>query len=241
MAISDEKDDIKRAGDDLHQQSSIQHGDIIASSKAAKEAALAEHSYTVTQAFKLFRPAIGWCFLFSLGVVMAGFDPQLVGALVAIPTFQRDFGIPYEGGYLVPAQWQSAFNLGVPVGQVVGAYGVGYPLEKLGRRWTLAIGCVISIIVVAIQFSAQNRPQLLVAELINGCVLGAFPVIAPTYISETTPVVLRGIGAAFVNLSFVIGQLVASGVLAGTQSRSDRWSYDIPFACKSSYNEGTVV
>jgi MFS transporter, SP family, general alpha glucoside:H+ symporter len=57
-------------------------------------------------------------------------------------------------------------------------------------------------------------------------------VIAPTYISETTPVVLRGIGAAFVNLSFVIGQLVASGVLAGTQSRSDRWSYDIPFACQ---------
>lgn len=33
-----------------------------------------------------------------------------------------------------------------------------------------------------------------------------------------------------VNLSFVIGQLVAFGVLAGTQSRTDRWSYDIPFA-----------
>lgn len=44
--------------------------------------------------------------------------------------------------------------------------------------------------------------------------------------------VLRGIGAAFVNLSFVIGQLVASGVLAGTQARPDRWSYDIPFACQ---------
>jgi MFS transporter, SP family, general alpha glucoside:H+ symporter len=42
-------------------------------------------------------------------------------------------------------------------------------------------------------------------------------------------VVFRGIGSAFVNLSFVIGQLIASGVLAGTQSRNDRWSYDIPF------------
>lgn len=53
------------------------------------------------------------------------------------------------------------------------------------------------MIAVAIQFSAQNKPQILVAELINGVVLGAYPVIAPTYISETTPVVLRGIGAAF--------------------------------------------
>lgn len=41
--------------------------------------------------------------------------------------------------------------------------------------------------------------------------------------------VFRGVAAAFVNLSFVIGQLVASGVLAGTQNRTDRWSYDIPF------------
>lgn len=159
---------------------SVKVGEVFAASSGAREAAILEHSYSVREAFHLFRPAIGWCFLFSLGVVMAGFDPQLVGTLVAIPTFQKDFGVPFEGGWLVPAQWQSAFNLGVPIGQVIGAWGVGYPLEKIGRRWTLAICCVISTVVVAIQFSAQNKPQILVAELINGCVLGAFPVIAPT-------------------------------------------------------------
>lgn len=137
-----------------------------------------------------------------------------------------------DGSYVIQAQWQSAFNLGVPVGQVIGSIGVGYPLERIGRRWTLAICCVITCIAVALQTSAQNRPQILVAELVNGVVLGAYPVIAPTYISEVTPVVFRGIGSAFVNLSFVIGQLIASGVLAGTQSRTDRWSYDIPFVCQ---------
>ncbi|KAK4984081.1 hypothetical protein LTR66_005852 [Elasticomyces elasticus] len=223
---------VEKIGAPVTQEQSVKQGQVFSTSAAAQDAVAAEHSYTVREAFFLFRPAIGWCFLFSLGVVMAGFDPQLVGTLVAIPTFQKDFGEPYNDAYLVPAQWQSAFNLGVPIGQLVGAYFVGFPLEKYGRRWTLAICCVISCIVVAVQFSAQNRPQLLIAELINGCVLGAFPVIAPTYISETTPVVLRGIGAAFVNLSFVIGQLVASGVLAGCQAREDRWSYDIPFACQ---------
>ncbi|KAI9815477.1 MAG: hypothetical protein M1827_002611 [Pycnora praestabilis] len=198
----------------------------------ARDATAAEHSLTVKGAFRLYAPAIGWSFLFSLGVIMAGFDPQLVGTLVAIPTFQKDFGTEYDGSYVVEAKWQSAFNLGVPVGQVIGSFGVGIPLEKFGRKWTLAMCCMISCVAVALQFSSQNKPQILVAELINGTVLGAYPVIAPTYISETTPVVLRGIGAAFVNLSFVIGQLVASGVLAGTQSRNDRWSYDIPFACQ---------
>ncbi len=198
----------------------------------ARDATLVEHTLTVKDAFKLYRPAIGWSFLFSLGVIMAGFDPQIISTLVAIPRFQRDFGNPFEGSYLIPAKWQSAFNLGVPVGQVLGSFGAGYPLERFGRRWTLAICCIISCITVAIQFSAQAKSQILVAELINGIVLGAYPVIAPTYISEVTPVVLRGMAAAFVNLSFVIGQLVASGVLAGTQSRDDRWGYDIPFACQ---------
>ncbi len=200
--------------------------------KRARDATLAEHALTVKDAFKLYRPAIGWSFLFSLGVVMAGFDPQIISTLVAIPRFQRDFGNPFGDSYLIPAKWQSAFNLGVPVGQVVGSFSAGYPLERFGRRWTLALCCVISCVAVAIQFSAQSKIQILVAELINGIVLGAYPVIAPTYISEVTPVVFRGIAAAFVNLSFVIGQLVASGVLAGTQSRDDRWSYDIPFACQ---------
>ena len=90
--------------------------------------------------------------------------------------------------------------------------------------------CCITCVAVALQTSSQNRSQILVAELVNGVVIGAYPVIAPTYISEVIPVVFRGIAAAFINLSFVIGQLIASGVLAGCQTREDRWDYDIPFA-----------
>lgn len=199
----------------------------------ARLATIQQHDLTLRDAFRLYRPAIGWSFLFSLGVIMAGFDPQLVGTLVAIPAFQQQFGdVQADGTFLVSASWQSAFNLGVPIGQVVGALGVGIPLERLGRRATLAICCCITCIAVALQSSAQSSAQILVAELVNGVVLGAYPVIAPTYISEVTPVVFRGVGAAFVNLSFVIGQLVASGVLAGTQSRDDRWAYDIPFLCQ---------
>lgn len=199
----------------------------------ARQATLQQHDLTLSQAFKYYRPAIGWSLLFSLGVIMAGFDPQLVGTLIAIPTFQQNFGERLaDGTYEVAAQWQSAFNLGVPVGQVVGSLGVGVPLEKYGRRWTLAGCCIITCTAVALQSSATSKAQILVAELVNGVVLGAYPVIAPTYISEVTPVVFRGMGAAFINLSFVIGQFVASGILAGTQNRTDRWSYDIPFLCQ---------
>lgn len=190
---------------EINQQTSneVGKGDVFTIEKA-QDATRIEHDLTLKEAFRLYRPAIGWSFLFSLGVIMAGFDPQLIGSLVAIPTFQKTFGQQIsDGTYVVTAQWQSAFNLGVPVGQVIGSLGVGYPLERIGRRWTLAGCCIITCVAVALQSSSQNKPQILIAELVNGVVLGAYPVIAPTYISEVTPVVFRGIGAAFVNLSFV--------------------------------------
>lgn len=47
-------------------------GDVVVD--RARDATLVEHSLTVREAFRLYRPAIGWSFLFSLGVIMAGFD-----------------------------------------------------------------------------------------------------------------------------------------------------------------------
>ncbi|KAG0646904.1 Maltose transport MAL31 [Hyphodiscus hymeniophilus] len=201
----------------------------------AEDAAAAEHALTIRDAIKLYTPAIFWSLLFALGVVISGFDPQIVGTLVAIPQFQQNFGQydPSFDGYIVRAQWQSAFNLGVPVGSVVGALGIGIPMERWGRRWAMAGCCILSCVAVAIQFSTdKSKVQLVIAELLNGLVIGAYPVLAPAYISEVSPVVLRGIFTATINTAYVTGQLIASGVLAGTQSRPDKWSYEIPFACQ---------
>lgn len=94
--------------------------------KGARDARNVEHNLSVRDAFTAYRPAIGWAFVFSLGVIMAGFDPQLVGTLIAMPRFHHDFGIELpDGSYVVQAKWQSAFNLSVPVGQVLGAFSVG--------------------------------------------------------------------------------------------------------------------
>jgi sugar porter (SP) family MFS transporter len=198
----------------------------------ARDATAIEHTLSIKQALRVYAPAIVWTFLFSMGNVMVGFDPQLVGTLVAIPEFQKQYGHPYDGAYVVRAQWQSAFNLGAPLGAILGSYFISWPLDKLGRRWTLGICSVGSIVAVAIQVSGQTKVQLLIAELFNGLFIGGYSVVVPTYISEITPVVLRGVATASINICQVAGQLVCSGILAGTQNRGDRWSYGIPMACQ---------
>lgn len=53
---------------------------------------------------------------------------------------------------------------------------------------------------------------------------------APAYASEVCPTAIRGHLTSFVNLCFVIGQLLGNGVTAGTQKMDSHWAYSLPFA-----------
>lgn len=120
--------------------------------------------------------------------------------------------------------------MGSPIGQVIGALVAGYPMEWYGRKSTFAACVIATTGCVFIQFFARSLPVLLVGELLGGLVLGTYAVIAPAYASEVCPVALRGIFTAYVNLCFVMGQLIANGVIAGTSTLSSHWAYSAPFA-----------
>jgi hypothetical protein len=47
---------------------------------------------------------------------------------------------------------------------------------------------------------------------------------------QVSPVVLRGITTAGVNLGIVIGQLLSNAAIKGFGDRGDRWAYRGPFA-----------
>lgn len=83
---------------------------------------------------------------------------------------------------------------------------------------------------IFVQFFARSLPVLLVGELIGGLILGTYTTIAPTYASEVCPIALRGHLTSYVNLCFVMGQLLANGVIAGTSKLDTHWAYSAPFA-----------
>lgn len=190
----------------------------------------AEHNLSFTEACRLYPAAIGWSVFVSLGVIMLAFDPQLLGNLYATPQFCRDFGYLYNGDYIISAAWQTGLSMGNPVGQVVGALFAAYPMDLFGRKWTFGVCVGLTGALVFIQFFARSLPVLLVGELLGGLVLGCYVVIAPAYASEVCPVALRGHLTSYVNLCFVIGQLLANGVTAGTEQLDNHWAYSLPFA-----------
>ncbi|KAK4458140.1 MFS maltose permease [Cladorrhinum samala] len=197
---------------------------------ALDEAIQHEHNLTFLQACKLYPAAIGWSAFVSLGVIMLAFDPQLLGNLYATPQFQKDFGYLFDGDYIISAPWQTGLSMGNPVGQVIGALVAGYPMELYGRKWTFGVCVALTTALIFIQFFARSLEVLLVGELLGGLVLGCYAVIAPAYSSEVCPMAIRGVLTSYVNLCFVMGQLLANGVCAGTSKLSDHWAYSIPFA-----------
>ncbi|KAI0136815.1 sugar porter family MFS transporter [Xylariales sp. AK1849] len=197
---------------------------------AVAEAIHQEHELTFFEAVKLYPAAVGWSAFVSIGVIMLAFDPQLLGNLYATPQFQRDFGYEYEGEYIISAPWQTGLSMGNPVGQVVGALISAYPMDKYGRKLTFSACVVLTAGLVFIQFFARSLSVLLVGELLGGLVLGCYVVIAPAYASEVCPLALRGHLTSYTNLCFVMGQLLANGVTAGTSKLDDHWAYSIPFA-----------
>ena len=88
---------------------------------------------------------------------------------------------------------------------------------------------------IFIPFFAQNLQTLLVGDILQGIPWGVFQTMTTAYASEVCPVNLRAYLTTYVNLCWVMGQLIATGVLTSFLKRSDEWAYRIPFVrCSNS-------
>lgn len=197
---------------------------------ATRDITSREHNLGFWAAVQQYPTAVFWAAFFCIAVIMAGFDAQLVTSFYALPAFQQRFGNMFEGSWEISAPWQTGLGMGNPIGQALGALACGWPLEKFGRRWTLAACCCWSIVFVFVQFFSTSIGMLCAGEILGGLAYGFYCVIAPTYASEICPLALRGVLTASVNLAFVIGQFIAQGCSAGLESRLDEWAYKAPFA-----------
>ncbi|KUJ06612.1 maltose permease [Mollisia scopiformis] len=189
-----------------------------------------EHHLGVWQAIKVYSPAVFWCIIVSLTVVLNGFDNALIGSLISVESFTQQFGRPYGDVYVISAAWLGAFNYAAMLGGAIGSLAAGILYDRLGPKRTLGLCVFGSIGATIIQFFSTTPAVLFLGLLLNGTLVGFFPVVASAYIGEVCPVVLRGIMGSMVNLGFVVGQLIASGLLKATENMTSEWEYKMPLA-----------
>ncbi|GAO13602.1 uncharacterized protein UV8b_05884 [Ustilaginoidea virens] len=197
----------------------------------AAAATESEHNMGLVKSLKLYKRACLWSIFLSTCIIMEGFDVVLLNNLFAYPPFQKKFGVLQpDGTYQITASWQSGLSNGTLCGQIFGLFATGIIADRFGYRKTLMgalAGCIGFIFIV---FFAESLVQLIIGQILIGVPWGVFQTLTTTYASEVCPTHLRAYLTTYVNLCWVLGQFIASGVLRAMVARDDKWGYKIPFA-----------
>ncbi|KAK7921300.1 hypothetical protein PG985_009322 [Apiospora marii] len=215
-----------------------------------------ERDMTLLTAFKIYPKAIAWSAVLSSCLIMEGYDTSVVGSYFAYPAFKDRFGYRAPNGDMViGADWQNGIKGATNVGEIIGLQAsafsfvvltppnclrltcllsmlqiAGWVSERYGYRWTI-ISALISITgFIFFPFFAESLAMFLVGEFFQGLSGGVFQTMTTAYAAEVCPVPLRHYLTAYVNLCWIIGGFISSGVLVGLVNRQDKWGYKIPFA-----------
>jgi MFS family permease len=154
-------------------------------------------------------PVIGW-----------GYDLVVVGSVVGVDTFVNDYGEKIKGKMDIPGNWLSLWMGLPPAGAAVGSILGGWLQNKIGRKWTLFMGTMVSIVAIACMFFSHipeplaTKRMLLTAGLtIQGFTVGVIKGTCVTWVSENTPTALRGSAMALFPIFTLLGQLIGALVL----------------------------
>ncbi|KAH7041609.1 maltose permease [Microdochium trichocladiopsis] len=189
-----------------------------------------EHELTLGQVFRHHKAVAWWCFYWAMCAVGWGFDAQINGAMIAVAAFRRDFGYVLDGEAILPADWQTAFNMISTVGQFFGGFLCSWLADRIGRKNSLGLGILLCTGGAIGEILSHTRPAFLGSKLVLGVGLGFYLTLAPLACSEIAPVALRGYATAGINLGIAIGQLLSNAVVKAFGERDDRWAYAGPFA-----------
>ncbi|CEF75734.1 unnamed protein product [Fusarium graminearum] len=124
--------------------------------------------------------------LTSLGFMLIGYDNGLMGGLVNTTAFKDTFNDP------------NADMIGVivaifEVGCFFGAIFTSIWGERLGRRCSILIGCIVLMIGAILQAASYSRAMMIVGRVVSGVGLGTINSTVPVLQAEFSPKSSRGI------------------------------------------------
>jgi SP family general alpha glucoside:H+ symporter-like MFS transporter len=117
----------------------------------------------------------------------------LMGNFIALPAFAKEYGI-YDAAadeWVIETAWQSALQMGGPIGAIIGVVIAGPITSRIGYRWAFISNLMLLNAFIFVFYFANSLPVMLAAQLLEGIPWGVFIANAPAYCSEIVPIPLR--------------------------------------------------
>lgn len=171
------------------------------------------------------------CAFASFGGIFFGYDSGYINGVLGSQIFKD--AVEHPGAAAVSESRTSLIVSILSVGTFFGAIIAGDVADRIGRKWTVILGCLIYMIGVIIQMitgAGDALAAIVVGRLVAGVGVGFESAIVILYMSEICPRKVRGALVAGYQFCITIGIMLASIVVYATKERGDTGAYRIPIA-----------
>lgn len=136
-----------------------------------------------------------------------------MGSVLALGSFKKDFGLPTDkSGFSSARNAQVSSNVVslLTAGCFFGSIMAAFLNDRIGRRYSLMIFCVVFLIGAAIQVGAHHEIGMIYGgRVIAGLGIGGMSSITPVFVSENCPPRTRGRVAGLFQEFLVVGSTFA--------------------------------
>ncbi|PBP27267.1 hypothetical protein BUE80_DR001617 [Diplocarpon rosae] len=170
------------------------------------------------------------CAFASFGGIFFGYDSGYINGVIGSDLFIHL--IEGSNATVLKSSNQSLIVSILSAGTFFGSLIAGDVAERIGRKWTVIMGCLIYILGVVIQMltgiGGSALGIIVGGRVVAGIGVGFESAIVILYMSEICPKKVRGALVAGYQFCITIGILLAACVNYATEKRSDTGSYRIP-------------
>lgn len=95
------------------------------------------------------------------------------------------------------------------IGAIAGSLIAGFLADRIGRRRSLLLSCVIYLVTALSVFPVQSFALLMTLRFLTGLAVGITSILVPMYLAEIAPSAKRGAYVSFFQFSVTLGTLAA--------------------------------
>lgn len=145
---------------------------------------------------------------------MESYDVFLSNNFVALPAFQRQFGVfdVQTQQYVIVTKWQSALQVSGQLGALIGVFVAGPLTSRIGYRWATFTGLMLLNVFIFVFYYAKSMPVIFAAQILEGIPWGIFIANAPAYCSEIVPIKLRAPCTQMLQMFWAVGSIIVGAV-----------------------------
>ncbi|KAJ5122836.1 Major facilitator superfamily domain general substrate transporter [Penicillium atrosanguineum] len=166
----------------------------------------------------------------SIGGIIFGYDTGQISGFLEMNNYKRRFGQLENGKYTFSNVRSGLIVSLLSIGTLIGALLAGPLADRIGRKWSIFVWCIILHVGLIIQISSPFGKwyQMMMGRFVTGFGVGACSLLVPMYQGEIAPRHIRGAMVCSYQLFVTLGIFVAYCINYGTESMDNTASWRIP-------------